>query len=383
MAHFATFGGVSSPSPVPPKPPSNPWRVIPFGDSLTANGSGDRTPSGGGSTYLRGVSVSALTHTNQNFVEIGNAGIGGNKSSDLLARMDDVLLTDADIVLLLIGTNDLSASVTPEQIRDNVIDITNQITSAGKSVVITSVPHRDKPDFQYNSDIDKLNGFYQAIAAASKDIAFASSSIEFDRLIDAGQALVVTADKLHPNTYGAQLIGKETAKALDVNFTVTTPTVNLIKTDFKVGGGYLKSGATGDVWEGWNIHRVHGAVNVDGSMTVTSDGVATDAQLQCGYADVEAGKDYVFETEFKFPAGFTLNSSRFDIYIENDDSLTGRVYLKAGSDDIRFSSDGYVKLRTVTLNSFDRTRVRATFRIVGTSGEPFSFDVKNPTIRQV
>ncbi|MBF4377378.1 SGNH/GDSL hydrolase family protein, partial [Vibrio anguillarum] len=109
-------------------------KLIAFGDSITAAGASPRTANGNYIYLTGGYWVDAWVQSSQQFEMLDGVGVSGNTTLDLLNRMDDVLLSAADVVMILIGTNDLAQARTPEQTRDSMAQILDQIISAGKKV---------------------------------------------------------------------------------------------------------------------------------------------------------------------------------------------------------------------------------------------------------
>jgi lysophospholipase L1-like esterase len=78
----------------------------------------------------------------QERVKVINAGIGGNTSGDLLGRVhDDVVSQNADLVILMVGTNDMVNSrkmVSYDTFKNNLLDIVNILKDADINIVLLS-----------------------------------------------------------------------------------------------------------------------------------------------------------------------------------------------------------------------------------------------------
>ncbi|WP_298867896.1 GDSL-type esterase/lipase family protein [uncultured Gimesia sp.] len=76
--------------------------------------------------------------------EVINAGVGGNRSSQLLKRLNrDVLAHHPSVVILMVGTNDRLNSggfITAENYRKNVITLLDKIQAGGAKVVLITPP---------------------------------------------------------------------------------------------------------------------------------------------------------------------------------------------------------------------------------------------------
>jgi lysophospholipase L1-like esterase len=96
-----------------------------------------------------------------------NRGIGGETSGQVLRRLDTAVNAPT-AVFLLIGTNDLTAGFSPEEITENVRAIVDDIQkrSPDAPVFVQSVMPRT---VKYRDDLLALNRSYEAIAAAAPD----------------------------------------------------------------------------------------------------------------------------------------------------------------------------------------------------------------------
>lgn len=79
--------------------------------------------------------------------QVINAGVGGNTTTDLLGRLDaDVLEQQPDLVLLMVGTNDMLNSKKMVSYRDyeaNLVQIVHKIQATGSKIVLLSPPTVD------------------------------------------------------------------------------------------------------------------------------------------------------------------------------------------------------------------------------------------------
>lgn len=80
-------------------------------------------------------------------IEVINKGVEGNTSNDLLLRVEqDVFYENPDIVLLMIGTNDMLNSnkmISLIEYEKNVIELTKKIKSKDIKLVLISPPPVD------------------------------------------------------------------------------------------------------------------------------------------------------------------------------------------------------------------------------------------------
>lgn len=79
--------------------------------------------------------------------QVINAGVGGNSTSDLLARIDsDVVQQNPDVVILMVGTNDMLNSKkmnSYEQYASNLSEIVKKLKQNKAKVVLMAPPPAD------------------------------------------------------------------------------------------------------------------------------------------------------------------------------------------------------------------------------------------------
>ncbi len=113
--------------------PASTITVLAFGDSLTA---GYKSKAGGYPSKL----AALLIDKNKPAVLI-NKGISGEKTAEGLARFDSVLAaTNADIVLIMEGSNDLLKELPLETARDNLQAMINKAKAAEVIPVLANLP---------------------------------------------------------------------------------------------------------------------------------------------------------------------------------------------------------------------------------------------------
>ena len=254
-------------------------KVIAFGDSITEQGDNQRRNlSGNISKTTRSYWANALNNTGQDLYIYDGQGVASDTTLNLLARMDDVLLTDVDLVIIMIGTNDLNQFREPADIALSMADILDQIIATGKKVVIQpTIKRRPDTEFieEYNVKVDELNSAYRALAAARpNDVVVAADPTTYNQLLIDNPSLV-TGDGTHPLDYGAWHIASTLGASLSEKILSTTPVADTNYVTGLVGtGGQNNRGSTGDVPDGWVLEYanpsgdVGGTVNGDGTFTV-------------------------------------------------------------------------------------------------------------------
>ncbi|AXC37910.1 esterase [Microbacterium phage Jacko] len=139
--------------------PSAGLRWIPVGDSLTSE-------QGGGAPDI-GWTVQASMLSNGQLAPVRNAGISGNTSADIRARLAaDVLAYSPNLVSLWCGVNDITQGRTLAQFQADYRAIVDDILETGASVALFTIPPRD--DLTKQATITAWNGWIRALAAEKR-----------------------------------------------------------------------------------------------------------------------------------------------------------------------------------------------------------------------
>lgn len=177
-------------------------RIIPFGDSITQ---GSALFTGGVWQFGNAYPETSIYQAGTRFQIIRNAGISGNTTAQMLARLgSDVLAYAPDVVLLLGGTNDLSAGMSNAAIAatmSNLESMVRQMLQAGCLPVIMTIPVQST----FSAESRKIQPFYYALAQA-----YGLPLIDLYRLTvdpSTGQYLAgYSGDGTHPNPTGITAI---------------------------------------------------------------------------------------------------------------------------------------------------------------------------------
>jgi hypothetical protein len=142
-------------------------------------------------------------------------GVGGNRAEQILARVPDVLATDADTILVMAGANNI-LSDTPAILAPKVIAIWDAIIAGGKQVMATEIlPLMDSNKNKYVSPTNSL----LKVAAEQRGIPFVVWGKEVrdgpyaraDLFFNGG----LTDIGVHPGIFGGPVIGRIAAEQLD------------------------------------------------------------------------------------------------------------------------------------------------------------------------
>lgn len=111
-----------------PKLPTNGTTVVVFGDSL-AEGVGASTGNDIASQLTKSLGQ-----------EIINLGVSGDTTADGLARIDALLATNPQVVIVLLGGNDALQKVPVAQTFTNLAEIIERIQTYGAAVILVGEP---------------------------------------------------------------------------------------------------------------------------------------------------------------------------------------------------------------------------------------------------
>ena len=201
-------------------------RIAFLGDSITAGGA-----SHGAFCRLvvHGLKTKGI-RTSQVY-----AGVPGNKSSDMLLRLDgDVLSKKPDWVVLAVGVNDIwhgdptvkigvfqakpGMGVGLEDYRRYVTRIVERTRAAGARVILTTItPIKEDPDFKLNVKSREYNAFLHDLAKR-KGLPIAKlNEMMFGAIAEAkarGEEIRLAGDGVHPVKAGHYLMAKGILQAM-------------------------------------------------------------------------------------------------------------------------------------------------------------------------
>ena len=179
-----------------------------LGDSITQFGAG--SPSG----YVRLV-ISGLEANGVKAIAIA-AGISGNKSNDMLGRLDhDVIAKKPDWMTLSCGVNDVwhgERGVPLDQYKQNITAIVDKAQAAGiKVMILTSTMIGEDAPNSNNQKLIAYNDFLRALAAAKKCVLVdlnANMQAAVKEASGAGskKGNMLTADGVHMNLTGNRMM---------------------------------------------------------------------------------------------------------------------------------------------------------------------------------
>jgi acyl-CoA thioesterase I len=171
-----------------PSSPSAAATVVAFGDSLTFG-----TGTTGSNDY-----VSLLS--GRTGVSIVNSGRPGGTTASALTRLDTIVARDADIVIVLLGGNDVLQGVPTQQSVSNITTIVQRIRAGGAAVVLVGLGN--------GPPLDPFNGALPGLASQT-------SSILVPAVLEGIFGVPsLMADAIHPNNAGHAIMADRIEPAL-------------------------------------------------------------------------------------------------------------------------------------------------------------------------
>ncbi len=170
---------------------SNQIKIMLYGDSLMA---------GYGLSQNENLSsaLSSMFNVGESKVQIINASVSGNTSSNGLARLDWSLADKPDIVILCLGANDMLRGIDPELTKQNLNKMIEKMLQNGTKVILAGMRSPDSMGKNYQQKFDLI---YKELAE-EHDVIFMPFLLE-------GVALerdYLQNDYKHPNTLGVSIM---------------------------------------------------------------------------------------------------------------------------------------------------------------------------------
>jgi acyl-CoA thioesterase-1 len=170
---------------------ARPLRIVAFGDSLSA---GFMLPA---NASFPGQLEAALRAKGRD-VTVVNAGVSGDTASDGLARLDWSVPTDADVVIVEFGANDMLRGLDPEITRRALAEIITRLKGRGASVLLAGMRSMTNLGESYRG---RFEAIYPELAKAHQVPLY-----PFFLEGIAEQAAFNLADGIHPNRSGVAKI---------------------------------------------------------------------------------------------------------------------------------------------------------------------------------
>ena len=334
--------------------PPDVLKLIAIGDSFTETSNintGLRASKGNVTMYFSNYwATAAYVHSANDFIFRPDMGKSGQTTRGALSILSQYQGSDADVVMLLLGTNDFN-NIPAAETRANYESIVNGLLVSGKKVLIIPVYKRNNGGSTdlINVMVDEFNAYILSMFGDTDGVFFSDVDDEINNLMLAnGNNGVVSSDGLHFNNAGGMLAGVNVAKALDRAFSSTMQKVNLVGNGFSGTGGQavttgvmpdgffgsLATNSTEDSFQGpidrgdgkvwWKV-RTNGEVNSSQSLFGVRGVPTTDGmyQMEC-LVEFEQGAELVTRVEARVGStGPTWNAS--DLNTETVVGVVGQV----------------------------------------------------------
>jgi len=342
-ANFTTTGEASDWSQVTDDGalPPTVFTLLAMGDSLTATGAisdGARPSKGNVKMFFSNYwCTAAYIHSSQDYIYRPDMGKSGEQTTGMLNKITQYTDSDADLIMLHIGTNDFK-QVSIATTKSNYTDIVNALLASGKKVLCIPCHHRNNgaESAAKNLDADELNAHILTLAQNNSDVEMSPVDTAMNALMMThGNDGVVSDDGLHWNNLGGILAGVIPGQSLDTFFPSTFTKFNLAPNSFTGTGGSLGGTSTGVMPDGYHgsgtgceftgpIDRGDGKVwwkiQTDGSLSQGAslfelkDVTTEEAMYQCEWLiEFEQGAELVDRLEILVnSAGATWNASDYN-----------------------------------------------------------------------
>ena len=188
-------------------------KIIFFGDSVTDAGRDRNDRYGLGNGYVKRAAEELFALYPQSGLEILNRGNGGDRTEQLLARIDgDIIAEKPDVVILEVGINDVwhrflaGPAVSKEEFCKNYEEIVSRLKGVGAKIIILQPFVLDVEDkSQLRPFVDVFNGVIGEIATREKLTVIALDEI-FRDLTSHTDPTQFAADGVHPVALGCRYI---------------------------------------------------------------------------------------------------------------------------------------------------------------------------------
>lgn len=197
-------------SPLPPSVTGT--GVVLFGDSLTGANDGYETVD---NPSVRGYFNWARGFLGDSLDLMAVAGVGGETTTDMLARVDAAAANDADVAIVCAGANDVTQAVVASTTIGNIDTIVQTFVGAGMHVILTTVPPTEGADTAAEQDAllavnDHIRGLHDPAAGVTIADIYPVLADGAPNVVKAGMAY----DTVHWTEVGAAHVGRVVADAL-------------------------------------------------------------------------------------------------------------------------------------------------------------------------
>jgi len=205
--------------PPPPPPPPDPAIILCLGDSVTKG----HPYEGSSNTYPSKLQTKLDSAYGSDEYSVINQGVNGYRADQVLANVNAWLNQyNPDIVLLMIGGNDLNQDLSPESTYEEIVSVITQTANETAQIVTTCQSHTN-PDNTHPKVIvsafipNNLYDYWGSYAIAFYNTALANKGFanyftsNWTDLYDTATSQAKTSlmsDSTHPNASGYELMAQ-------------------------------------------------------------------------------------------------------------------------------------------------------------------------------
>lgn len=183
-----------------PPPPDEPFRIVAFGDSLTA-GFGLKTKEAFPPVLERRLRADGYN------VMIVNAGVSGDTTQMGIARLESVLASRPKLVILELGANDMLNDIDIEFTLANLEKMILRIQASGAHILLAGMRATEDKDTDFKQRFDAI---YPALATK-----YALPCYPFFLEGVAGDPALVLWGGLHPSAKGVRVLVDRIASVVE------------------------------------------------------------------------------------------------------------------------------------------------------------------------
>lgn len=243
--------------------------LVALGDSITAQsssgaGTSDTASSGNYRWHATGYLGWAQTLLRHRFALLKNAGVSGQRSDQILARVQtDVVELNPAWCIVLAGTNDILQSISHATLIANLGAIYDALRAAGIRVVACTIPPVNSATTTAQREaLYGANDFIRDYARTHPDVVVVDWHAAVADPATGAWITNASGDGVHPSAFGAFRMGQVMANALAP---LVPPSLSLLGSNIdpfnKITNGRMQgavssghaSGITGDLATGWAV----------------------------------------------------------------------------------------------------------------------------------
>lgn len=244
---------------------------------------------------------------------VRNAGVGGDVSSQLLARYQtDVINMAPELVYLWIGYNDFNSGLSFETVRDNVLAMLAMNDSINTFTCLLDCPYTSTvaSNATRRAEAAKFNAWLANLVRSRRNCVLVSAAAVMadpDVAVIGSRSNYLLTDGVHNNNLGAFRIGEAVARVMtplirqwqnfpvspfegfDANASAEIRNSNPLMAGT---GGFEDTGASGDTATGYAIYRAAGSPTVVGSKVTERENIGDAQRLAMTFAAANDGVSF-------------------------------------------------------------------------------------------